>query len=166
MLTVQYLAGSEDLDHERQPMCDELLGVLLFLDAAELFEETLDQRSSVLMETRAQRLHPSVQSPRNPWEIITALNTHEVYEIHTLTCTEKIYMLQTQCDAVGDACTGSQELTQAPYVYADVHVAVFCTVVHGFFQGFQFGFPSSDLVNLRRTSPLQLRTLCQNLFQG
>lgn len=66
MLTVQYLAGSEDLDHERQPMCDELLGVLLFLDAAELFEETLDQRSSVLMETRAQRLHPSVQSPRNP----------------------------------------------------------------------------------------------------
>ena len=55
-----YLAGSEDLEHEWQAMRDELLSVLLFLDAAELFEETLDQRSAVLMETRSQRLHPSV----------------------------------------------------------------------------------------------------------
>lgn len=65
MQTVKYLAGSEDLEHERQTVCDELLGVLLFIYAAELFEETLDQRSALLMETRAQGLHPSVQSPRN-----------------------------------------------------------------------------------------------------
>lgn len=35
--TVRYLAGSEDLEHERQAMGDELLSVLLFVDAAELF---------------------------------------------------------------------------------------------------------------------------------
>lgn len=44
-------------------MRNELLGVLLFLNAAELFQKTLDQRSAVLMETCAQRLQPSVQSP-------------------------------------------------------------------------------------------------------
>lgn len=37
MQTVQYLAGSEDLEHERQAMSDELHSVLLLLDAAELF---------------------------------------------------------------------------------------------------------------------------------
>lgn len=31
----KYLAGSEDLEHERQAMCDKLLCVLLFLNAAE-----------------------------------------------------------------------------------------------------------------------------------
>lgn len=55
-----YLAGPEDLEHERQAMCDELLSVLLFLDAAELFQESLDQRSAVLMETCTQRLQPGV----------------------------------------------------------------------------------------------------------
>lgn len=68
---VQYLAGSEDLEHKGQPVRDELLGILLFLDAAELFQETLDQRSAVLMETRAQRLHPRVQSPRDACETVT-----------------------------------------------------------------------------------------------
>lgn len=74
---MQYLAGSEDLEHERQAMRDELLGVLLFLDAAELFQKTLDQRSAVLMETCAQGLQPCVQSPRDPWETVTGVNTHE-----------------------------------------------------------------------------------------
>lgn len=64
---LQYLAGSEDLEHERQAMCDELLGVLLLLDAAELLKETLDQGSAMLVETRPQRLQPSVQSPWDSW---------------------------------------------------------------------------------------------------
>lgn len=53
---VSYLAGPEDLKHEGQAVRDQLLGVLLFLDAAELFQETLDQGSAVLRETRSQRL--------------------------------------------------------------------------------------------------------------
>lgn len=57
---VSYLAGPEDLKHEGQAVRDQLLGVLLFLDAAELLQETLDQRSAVLAETRSQRLQPSV----------------------------------------------------------------------------------------------------------
>lgn len=79
---MQYLAGSEDLEHERQAMRDELLGVLLFLDAAELFQKTLDQRSAVLMETCAQGLQPCVQSPRDPWETVTGVNTHECRHKH------------------------------------------------------------------------------------
>lgn len=59
-VAVQYLAGSEDLEHERQAMCNELLSVLLFLNAAELLQKTLDQRPPVLMEACAQRLQPSV----------------------------------------------------------------------------------------------------------
>ena len=70
-----HLAGSEDLEHERQAVRDQLLGVLLLLDAAELFEQTLDQRSAVLVETCAQGLHPGVQSPRDPWEMETGVNT-------------------------------------------------------------------------------------------
>lgn len=69
MVRVSYLAGPEDLKHEGKAVRDQLLGVLLFLDAAELFQETLDQRSSVLTEARSQRLHPSVQSPGDPWEV-------------------------------------------------------------------------------------------------
>ncbi len=83
MQTVQYLAGSEDLEHERKAMRDELLSVLLFLDAAELFQKTLNQRSAVLMETCAQRLQPSVQSPRNPWETVTEVNKHETCQMNT-----------------------------------------------------------------------------------
>lgn len=81
---MQYLAGSEDLEHERQAMRDELFGVLLLLNAAELFQKTLDQRSAVLMETCSQRLQPSVQTPRNPWEIVTGVNTQETHA-HTNT---------------------------------------------------------------------------------
>lgn len=85
---MRYLAGSEDLEHERQAMRDELLRVLLFLDAAELFQKALDQRSAVLMETRPQGLHPSVQSP---WDasgkIVKERLTHTK---HTQTCTDKI----------------------------------------------------------------------------
>lgn len=69
MLTVWYLAGPEDLKHERQAVSNQLLGVLLFLDAAELFQETLDQRSAVLRETRPQGFEPSMQSPGDPWEV-------------------------------------------------------------------------------------------------
>lgn len=57
---VSYLAGPEDLKHEGQAVRDQLFSVLLFLDAAELLQETLDQRSAVLAETRSQRLQPSV----------------------------------------------------------------------------------------------------------
>lgn len=72
-----YLAGSEDLEHERKAMCDELLSVFFFLNAAKLFQQTLDQRPAVLMETCAQRLQPVVQSPWDPWKIVTEVNTHE-----------------------------------------------------------------------------------------
>lgn len=89
--TLQYLAGSEDLEHERQAVRDELLSVLLFLNAAELFQKTLDQRSAVLMETCAQRLQPSVQSPWDPWEIVT----ERIYQIHTKRHTNKVQMLHT-----------------------------------------------------------------------
>lgn len=76
-LAVSYLAGSEDLEHERQAMRDEFLGVLLFLNAAELFQKSLDQRSAVLMETCAQGLQPCVQSPGDSWEIVTEGKTHK-----------------------------------------------------------------------------------------
>lgn len=36
------LAGSEDLEHEWQAVRDQLLSVLLLLDAAEVFEQALD----------------------------------------------------------------------------------------------------------------------------
>lgn len=62
--------------------------------------------------------------------------------------------------------TRSRELTEAPDVDGDVYVSVFRAVVHGFFQGFKFGLPGSDHVDLRRGSAFQLRTLGQNLFQG
>lgn len=74
--TDSYLAGSEDLEHERQAVRDELHRVLLFVDAAELLQETLDQRPAVLVEARAQGLKPSVQSPGDPWETDSAVNTH------------------------------------------------------------------------------------------
>lgn len=66
--TDSYLAGSEDLEHERQAVRDELHRVLLFIDAAELLQETLDQRPAVLVEACAQGLKPSVQSPGDPWD--------------------------------------------------------------------------------------------------
>lgn len=74
--TDSYLAGSEDLEHEWQAVRDEFHRVLLFVDAAELLQETLDQRPTVLVEARAQRLKPSVQSPGDPWETDSAVNTH------------------------------------------------------------------------------------------
>lgn len=63
-----YLAGPQDLEHERQAVRDQLQRVLLLVDAAELLQEALDERPAVLVETRAQRLQPSVQSPGHPWE--------------------------------------------------------------------------------------------------
>lgn len=62
------LAGSEDLEHEWQAVRDQLLGVLLLLDAAEVFEQALDQRSAVLDEAGTQGLEPGVQRPGNTWE--------------------------------------------------------------------------------------------------
>lgn len=62
------LAGSEDLEHEWQAMRDQLLSVLLLLDAAEVFEQALDQRSAVLDEAGTQGLEPGVQRPGNTWE--------------------------------------------------------------------------------------------------
>ena len=62
------LAGSEDLEHERQAVRDELLCVLLLLDAAEVFEQALDQRPAVLDEAGTQGLEPGVQCPGNTWE--------------------------------------------------------------------------------------------------
>lgn len=58
------------------------------------------------------------------------------------------------------------ELTEATYIYGDVYVPVLCAMVHGFLQGFKFGLPRSDQVDLRWTSTFQLRTLCKNLLQG
>ncbi len=79
-------------------------------------------------------------------------------------------MLHAECETVEPACTCFseclQKLTEAPYIYGDVYMPMLCAVVHGFFQGFKFGLPSSDQIDLRRASTFQLRTLCQNLFQG
>lgn len=61
------LAASQDLEHERQAMCDELLRVLVFLDAAEVLEQALDQWAAVLHRAGAQRLQPGVQRPWNAW---------------------------------------------------------------------------------------------------
>jgi len=49
-------------------MGDQLLRVLLLLDAAEVFEQALDQRPAVLDEAGAQGLEPGVQRPGNAWE--------------------------------------------------------------------------------------------------
>lgn len=49
-------------------MCDQLLRVLVFLDAAEVFQQALDQGPAVLDEAGAQRLKPGVQRPGNAWE--------------------------------------------------------------------------------------------------
>lgn len=54
------LAGSEDLEHEWQAVRDQLLRVLVLLDAAEVLEETLDQRPAVLHEAGTQGLQPGV----------------------------------------------------------------------------------------------------------
>ena len=62
------LAGSQDLEHERQAVRDELLRVLVLLDAAEVFEQALDERPAVLDEAGTQGLEPSVQRPGNAWE--------------------------------------------------------------------------------------------------
>lgn len=62
------LAGSEDLKHQRQAVRDQLLCVLLFLDAAEVFEQALDQRPAVLDEAGAQGFEPGVERPGNAWE--------------------------------------------------------------------------------------------------
>lgn len=104
--TVLYLAGSEDLEHERQTMSDELLGVLFFLDAAKLFQKTLDQRSAVLMETCPQRLHPSVQSPWDPWEIVTDVNTFETYTHRKIEHTA-CHTVQNTCSCFRDTNRGS-----------------------------------------------------------
>lgn len=62
------LAGSQDLEHEWQAVRDQLLGVFLLLDAAEVFEQALDQRPAVLNEAGTQGLEPGVQRPGNAWE--------------------------------------------------------------------------------------------------
>lgn len=62
------LAASQDLEHERQAVRDELLRVLVLLDAAEVLEQALDQRPAVLHEASAQGLEPGVQRPGNAWE--------------------------------------------------------------------------------------------------
>ena len=62
------LAGSEDLEHKWQAVRDELLCVLVFLNAAEIFEQALDQWASVLDEAGAQGLQPGMQGPGNAWE--------------------------------------------------------------------------------------------------
>lgn len=49
-------------------MRDQLLRVLVLLDAAEVFEQALDQRPAVLDEAGAQGLQPGVQRPGNAWE--------------------------------------------------------------------------------------------------
>lgn len=46
-------------------MCDELLRVLVLLDAAEVFEQALDERPAVLDEAGTQGLEPGVQRPGN-----------------------------------------------------------------------------------------------------
>lgn len=58
-----HLARPQDLEHERQPVGDELLGVLLLLNAGELLQQALYQRPAVLQEAGAQGLHPGVQGP-------------------------------------------------------------------------------------------------------
>lgn len=70
------LAGSEDLEHERQAVGDQLLRVLVLLDAAEVFEQALDQRAAVLDEAGPQGLQPGVQGPGNAWEHQHTVNTH------------------------------------------------------------------------------------------
>lgn len=52
-------------------MRDQLLRVLLLLDAAEVLEQTLDQRPAVLEEAGAQGIEPGVQRPGNAWETQT-----------------------------------------------------------------------------------------------
>lgn len=62
---LSYLAGLQNLKHQRQALCDELLSVLLLLDGFELLEQALDEGPAVLLEGRAQGLQPRVQSPGN-----------------------------------------------------------------------------------------------------
>lgn len=49
-------------------MREQLLCVLVLLDAAEVFEEALDERPAVLDEAGPQGLEPGVQRPGNTWE--------------------------------------------------------------------------------------------------
>lgn len=77
------LAGAEDLEHERQAVCDQLLRVLVLLDAAEVLEQTLDQWAAVLDEAGAQGLEPGVQRPGNAWEHQrTHTHMHSKYTEH------------------------------------------------------------------------------------
>lgn len=64
---LSYLAGFQYLKHQGQPLCDELLCVLFFLNGLELLQQALDERSSVLLEGRAQGLQPRVQRPGNSY---------------------------------------------------------------------------------------------------
>lgn len=49
-------------------MREQLLRVLVLMDAAEVFEEALDERPAVLHEAGPQGLQPGVQRPGNAWE--------------------------------------------------------------------------------------------------
>lgn len=49
-------------------MREQLLRVLVPLDAAEVFEEALEERPAVLHEAGAQGLQPGVQRPGHAWE--------------------------------------------------------------------------------------------------
>lgn len=62
------LADSQDLEHEREAVREQLLRVLVLMDAAEVFEEALDERPAVLHEAGPQGLQPGVEGPGNAWE--------------------------------------------------------------------------------------------------
>lgn len=49
-------------------MREQLLRVLVLVDAAEVFEEALDERPAVLHEAGPQGLQPGVQRPGDAWE--------------------------------------------------------------------------------------------------
>lgn len=62
------LADSQDLEHERQAVREQLLRVLVLMDAAEVLKEALDERPAVLHEAGPEGLQPGVQRPGDAWE--------------------------------------------------------------------------------------------------
>ena len=62
-----YLAGLQDLKHQRQALGDQLLRVLLLLNGLELLQQALDEGPAVLLEGDPQGLQPRVQGPRDTW---------------------------------------------------------------------------------------------------
>lgn len=64
-INLSYLAGFQYLKHQRQPLRDELLCVLFFLNGLEFLQQALDEGSPVLLEGCSQGLQPCVQRPGN-----------------------------------------------------------------------------------------------------